>query len=44
MSDQEKKTAPAPAPTFLKSVAKATDVRATMKGTGKMCDWWSYGS
>jgi len=43
MSDQMK-TAQAPAPTFLKSVAKATDVRASMKGLGKMCSWWSYGS
>lgn len=40
----EKKTVQAPAPTFLKSVAKATDVRASMKGLGKMCSYWSYGS
>lgn len=43
MSDK-KQTVQAPAPTFLKSVAKATDVRASMKGLGKMCSYWSYGS
>lgn len=41
MSDKKKVVAPAP--TFLKSVAKATDVRATMKGLGKMCSFKTYG-
>lgn len=39
----EKKAAEKDAPTFLQSVVKATDVRATMSGTGKMCSWSSYG-
>jgi hypothetical protein len=39
----EKKDAERLAPTFLQSVVKATDVRATMSGTGKMCSWGSYG-
>lgn len=43
MSDK-KQTVRVPEPTFLKSVAKATDVRASMKGLGKMCSSWSYGS
>lgn len=33
-----------PQPTFLKSVVKATDTRATMGGLGKMCSRKSYGS
>lgn len=39
----EKKDAEKVAPTFLQSVVKATDVRATMGGLGKMCSWSSYG-
>ncbi|MEO5316316.1 hypothetical protein PV772_19725 [Pseudarthrobacter sp. CC12] len=39
----EKNNSEKATPTFLQSVVKATDVRATMSGTGKMCSYSSYG-